>query len=327
MRIERAADRFLAQMQVERDATPETLRSYAWVLGKLCDRNPGLSLRDFEGRPGTDRLRELLAEWALLSAGTRGTRISVLRSFFDWLEQEELVDQNPARRLRRPPRKKIAIYCPTEEELLALRRAASVAEFERPAIVAMEGAGLRRGSVLSSRWGDWDLAQGRLRVRVKGGHVLWLPLDPDVTDEMRVCHLELEPEPSHAIFPAQTVRLYGTGRVRLTPDLERPGSPNALRRMLARVCTRAGVRPLHPHQLRRGFANRLDREGLDLRTVQFLMGHARAETTETYLQERKLAQAGDALQRVALARITGLQARNTGSNPAVEHSGFSEEEE
>ena len=39
-----------------------------------------------------------------------------------------------------------------------------------------------------------------------------------------------------------------------------PASDQALMRMVWRVCKRAGVRPLSPHQLRHGFANRFLRE-------------------------------------------------------------------
>ena len=46
MRISRAIDRFLDQMQVERDWTPRTIDSYRRVLVHLADTNPDATLHD-----------------------------------------------------------------------------------------------------------------------------------------------------------------------------------------------------------------------------------------------------------------------------------------
>lgn len=59
-------------------------------------------------------------------------------------------------------------------------------------------------------------------------------------------------------------------------DPKSPASDQALMRMVWRVCKRAGVRRLSPHQLRHGFANRFLREsGRDFVALQALMGHSR----------------------------------------------------
>ena len=39
---------------------------------------------------------------------------------------------------------------------------------ERPAILLMEGAGLRRSEVVGCRWADLDLVRGRVRAFRKG---------------------------------------------------------------------------------------------------------------------------------------------------------------
>ena len=57
-------------------------------------------------------------------------------------------------------------------------------------------------------------------------------------------------------------------------------------RMVWRVCKRAGVRTLSPHQLRHGFANRFLREsGRDVVALQALMGHSASDTTQQYTDE------------------------------------------
>ncbi|MGH7342738.1 MAG: integrase, partial [Candidatus Rokuibacteriota bacterium] len=75
--------------------------------------------------------------------------ISVLHSFFTWAEAEDLVDVDPSRKIRRPPKRRPDIYRPSLGELARLRAAAL--PYERPALVLMEGAGLRRSEVVGCR--------------------------------------------------------------------------------------------------------------------------------------------------------------------------------
>ena len=92
-------------------------------------------------------------------------------------------------------------------------------------------------------------------------------------------------------------------RVRRRKDPKRPASDQALMRMVWRVCKRAGVRRLSPHQLRHGFANRFLREsGRDLAALQRLMGHSRPDTTQQYTDEIELDELEEALDRAVASR-------------------------
>ena len=159
MRIERAIDAFLDWRRLERDATPRSTDSYRRILLKLAEDYPEVRISALT----TNDLRVFLSErWLDRSASTRSNVISVLHSFFAWAEAEDIIDVDPSRKIRRPPKRKPDIYRPSLDELDRIRAAAL--PHELPAILLMEGAGLRRSEVIRCRWADVDLIRGRIRV-------------------------------------------------------------------------------------------------------------------------------------------------------------------
>jgi site-specific recombinase XerD len=302
MRIERAIDAFLDWRQLERDASRRSIESYRAILDKLANAYPEMQLSEFEGGEGTARLREFLRAWAKRSASTRCNVISVMHSFFRWAESEDLIVTDPSRKIQRPPKRKPDISIPTAAELQRLRMASTV--HERPAILLMEGVGLHRSEVVGCRWADIDLLQGRIRVLRKGQDWHRVPVDPDVLLELRVCYRAIEPDLDDYVFVAeveQWVSQHERERRRTNP--KQPSSDQALWRLVRRVCQRAGLRPLSPHQLRHGFANRfLHESGQNFGALQGLLGHSRIDTTQAYVDEIELEELAAALELAALRR-------------------------
>jgi integrase len=215
----------------------------------------------------------------------RSNVISVLHSFFDWANVEDLIEVDPSAKIRRPKKRRPDVYRPSLDELQRVRAAAL--PYERPAIVLMEGAGLRRFEVLGCRWADFDMVRGRLRVFRKGENWFYLPLAPDVVDELRASFRELQPELDDYVFTVEVEQWTSQyERVRRRKNPKGAASGQAISRMVHRVCKRAGVRELTPHQLRHGFANRFLREsGRDVAHCGLYSG-TRASTQRRSTQTR-----------------------------------------
>jgi integrase/recombinase XerD len=298
VRIERAIDAFLDWRRLERDATPRSIDSYWRILWKLAEDYPEIEI----ARVTTEDLRQFLNRWRDRSASTRSNVVSVLHSFFNWALVEDLIDVDPSAKIRRPKKRRPDVYRPSVDELRKIRAAARGQE--RPAIVLMEGAGLRRAEVLQLRWADFDMVKGRVRVLRKGQHWTYLPLAPDVIRELRASMRELQPELDDYVFTVeveQFVSQYERVRRRKNPKV--PASEQALWRMVQRVCKRAGVRTLSPHQLRHGFANRFLREsGRDVGALRPLLGHSRIDTTQLYTDEIELDELKAALDAAYFSR-------------------------
>jgi integrase/recombinase XerC len=302
VRVDAAVDKFLLWRQIERGATVRSLDSYRRILTKLAERYPNRTIGEFEARDGTRLLRAYLEQWADRSPSTRCNVISVLHSFFAWAASEELIESDPSRRIRRPPKRKPQIVRPSAEQLAQLRAPARIDEL--PAILLLEGAGLRNSEVRACRWEHIDLHRGRIQILRKGQHWQTLPLAPDVIVALTSCANQLSPKPVDHVFTVEVERWVSCiERVRSRCDPKQPASSQALGRMLRRVCGRAGVEPVTPHGLRHGFATRFLREsGRDLVSLQALMGHARPDTTKAYTNELDVEELEAALDRAFKAR-------------------------
>jgi site-specific recombinase XerD len=151
VRIERAIDAFLDWRRMERDATPRSIDSYRRILWKLAQAYPEIEL----ARLTTADLRTFLADgWRDRSASTRSNVTSVMHSFFEWAEAEDLIEFDPSRKIRRPPKRKPDVYRPSLDELDRIRVAALPMSFPR-----------------SSSWRA--RASGGLRYLVVGG-LIWI---------------------------------------------------------------------------------------------------------------------------------------------------------
>jgi integrase len=168
----------------------------------------------------------------------------------------------------------------------------------------MEGVGLRRSEVIGCKWADIDLVRARVQVLRKGRNWQWVPLDPDVAAELRTLKTTLRPAGDDHVFTVEVEQWVSHNeRRRRRKDPKVPASDQALMRMVWRVCKRAGIRRLSPHQLRHGFANRFARESdRDIGALRGLMGDSRTDTTQQYLDDVGLDELAEALERAAAKR-------------------------
>lgn len=73
-------------------------------------------------------------------------------------------------------------------------------------------------------------------------------------------------------------------------DATQPLSSKAIFLACRKAAQQAGIsKPVHPHLLRHAFATHLLEAGVNLRTIQILLGHANLETTARYLRVADVA--------------------------------------
>jgi integrase/recombinase XerC len=273
--------RFLRFLQVERNASALTIKSYREDLAALIEY-----LEQRAGRSPivtqvtTLELRGFVA--SLQEAGyaksSIARRLASLRSFFRFAQREGLVDQNPAKPLRNPRRTRPLphflssadlerlLVAPPANDRLGLR--------DRAILETMYSAGLRVSETVGVNEGDLDLPHSLLRVRGKGRRERMAPIGSYAIRALTrwLAVRKLAPGQSAGRSAPVFVNRFGT---RLTV--------RSVARMLEKYLKMTGLDlRTTPHSLRHSFATHLLDHGADIRSVQELLGHQSLSTTQIY---------------------------------------------
>jgi len=209
--------------------------------------------------------------------GPRGVRraLSAIRSFFRWLEREEILT-NPAPRAIHTPRLARTLPRPLSEHDAARtlegareNKVQWIAARDVALLTLLYGAGLRISEALSLRRADAPLGAW-LTITGKRNKERVVPVLPAIQEA--ICEYAGQ-------IPFVTVDdspLFFSRRGKAMSAREAQGLMQRLRSALG-LAERAT-----PHALRHSFATHLLANGGDLRCVQELLGHVSLSTTQTY---------------------------------------------
>jgi integrase/recombinase XerC len=274
---------WLAGLKHERRVSPHTLRAY----GDDVERFFGFLTMHRGGRPSLGMLQKLKPAdiRAFLTArrasglGPRGVQrlVAAIRSFFRYLERENLADGAAVRAVKSP---KLPRTLPRPlSETDAARAIVEAGEDDKPWIAArnaalitlLYGTGLRISEALSLKRGDVPLGES-LTVLGKGKKERAVPVLAAVREAVdayaKLCPFD----------PGKNGPLFLSRR-------GKPMSPRDAQALMQNLRGRLGLgESATPHALRHSFATHLLQNGGDLRAVQELLGHASLSTTQKYTE-------------------------------------------
>lgn len=262
---------FLRYLEVEKHASPHTLKSYRTDLEDFS-RFLGAA-DDPRALRGVD-VRGVRAYLAALH--TRGLdpvsvarKLAALRSWFRFLVRRGVLDGNPARQVRGPrlPHKLVS-FLPIDETVALMDVQPTRRSARDAAIVELlYASGLRVSELVGLDLRDVDGPEMTVRVLGKGRKERIVPFGEAAGRALRDYLTERGGAPG-ALF------------------LNRRGGRLTVRSIHTVVCRRAraaGItRRVSPHTLRHTFATHLLDSGADLRMIQELLGHGRLSTTQRY---------------------------------------------
>lgn len=286
----RDVDRFLTYFKTERGKTDGTCISYEYCLAKLATFYADLALADFDGKHGTNLIRDFLREeYADVAGGTWNTRVATLKAFFKWAFEEGRIETNPAAmiRYRTVPESERQAHSPSRIEVIV------VAQPERRDRIGVQLLGrlaLRRNELRLVQFKHVNPDTRELTVFGKGGTVKRLPVFADLYEQILRERLERQARPDEYLLYPQKL-----GRIGVFPDTRvdviwedrlSPLSLSGIDKWWVRCLNRAGIERFPMHELRHSAGTNFWRETRDLRMTQKLMRHKSIRTTaDTYLHD------------------------------------------
>lgn len=210
----------------------------------------------------------------------------------------------------RQERREMAVLTP--EEARSLLEAAREDRLEALWVLAIS-TGMRQGELLALRWQDVDFKAGAVTVNqavewVKGKPIIAEPKTRTSRRTVPLASVALEALKRHRARQAEERLAAGPewkdqGLVFTTRTGRIIDKNNLAKRAFPRLLAKAGVKPIRFHDLRHSAATFLLAQGLPVKTVQQVLGHATATMTlDRYGHvlpnaERAAASAMDALLR------------------------------
>lgn len=266
---------FLGYLQHQRQLSPRTISSYQRDLKQLeqyCRQHDIEHWRQLDAH----KLRQYVASrhHQGLSGRSIQRELSALRSFYNYLLQEQRVSLNPAQGISAP---KSARKLPKTLDVdqishLLNQRSDDVLEIRDHAMMELfYSSGLRLSELTGLNLQDTDLQDGITRVTGKGGKTRIVPVGKFARQAIERW---LEPR-EQLLKDGETALFISRNGTRI--------SPRSVQTRLQRCAIKSGLpEHLHPHKLRHSFASHMLESSQDLRAVQELLGHADISTTQIY---------------------------------------------
>jgi integrase/recombinase XerC len=276
--VEKSIDKFLQSLR-QRNASVHTIKAYT---GDLSNFAVYVGSRDWRSidhltiRGFLSRLYEKdLGKTSVARA------LAAVRSFYRWLAQEGVVEQNPAALVSTPKLPKKLPRVPTIEEMNTvldgeMPEGASFPERDRMLFELLYGCGIRNSELIGINLDDIRLSSEAILIRGKGKKERYVPFGDSVKAALA------------SYLPVRQQKL--AERKKNTAALlinQRGGrlTTRSVGRIIKKIAVAKGLSPaVHPHTLRHAFGTHMLEEGADLRSIQEMLGHERLSTTQRYTQ-------------------------------------------
>lgn len=269
-----ACEMFIDYLRVERTYSEHTVSNY---------RRDILQFGEFVEWKSLKKISPLEVRYYLASffgkykPRTVSRKLASIRSFFRVLVNREWVDGNPARSISSP---KLPQSLPKALDVDQVFRLVETpqpgvhVDFQRRDLAMIEilyGCGIRISECCALDIQDYDSSQGLLQIRKgKGAKERVVPVGDkaiSAMDEYLAVRLRYASSEESALFVTEKgKRVY----------------PRLVQRLLAKKALVVAAPHVTPHMLRHSYATHLLDEGLDLRTIQELLGHSSLSSTQIY---------------------------------------------
>lgn len=289
-------EQFLEMMSAERGMATLTLSAYRADLRSLSEHT-NLPLDQITH----DHLKKFIAH--LSQKGYEGRtvsrKLSALRRFYAFLLEENRIPHNPTEGIDFPKQSRMLPKTLSADEVMALIKTCLADKSGQGLrvyimIELLYATGMRVSELVGLRRDHISRDRTHLIVRGKGNKERMLPLNQTAQDALSFYLAKIQDQKAPWLFSSHSAAGHLTR--------QRFGQ------ILKQIALKSGLDPMRisPHVLRHAYATHLLSGGVDLRSLQMLLGHADISTTQiyTHVDQDKLTQLVSTLHPLAAKKST-----------------------
>lgn len=271
---------FANYLRLERSLSDNSVQAYARDVVKLKQFVDISNLEVSPQRVTTEIIRDFLRYLGDLglSAHSQSRMLSGIKSFYSFLEYEEILLENPAALFDSP---RLGKKLPEVLNIIEIEKIFESIDLSRPEggrnramLETLYSSGLRVSELINLKLNQIYFDIGFLRIIGKGNKERLVPIGKSAIKYIKMyieeirCHLKIHPGFENFVF------------------LNRRGK--RLTRVMIFIIIKELVKvariekTVSPHTFRHSFATHLVEGGADLRAVQEMLGHESITTTEIY---------------------------------------------
>ena len=271
--LDRHLDPFLSHLEVVRHLSPHTISSYKRdltaffsFLKEKYDSREEIQDHHVRGFVARERRRDL-------SARSIQRALSSIRSFFNYLLDEEVVETNPAANISSPKSAQLlpkALDTDLVKRLLDFKPQGDIEIRDKAMVELLYSSGLRLSELCSLNMDSISVKERSCRVVGKGNKTRDLPVGDKAIQSLRdwlLVRRNISGDTNKALFLNKNGKRISTRSVQLR---------------LERLSKKRGLPMVNPHMLRHSFASHILESSGDLRAVQEMLGHSDIGTTQIY---------------------------------------------
>lgn len=259
--------RFL-QDKKRQGLSPITIDNYRLHLRIFTNRTEGKPVNEITKQDIIDYLDDRESDPTVHAKSTIETIRSVLRSFFEWLCEEQIIEENPMLRIKPYKVGKAMAKALTIEEL-ELFRESCITPREKALVEVMYSTGCRLSEIQALNRSDIGQPNRAIKVLGKGNKERMVFYSARAAIYLNK-YFETRKDDCEALFITERQEY-------------RRLSTRGIQREIAAIGKRAGIgRRTHPHILRHTFATLMLNNGCPMSVLQELLGHDDLSTTQVY---------------------------------------------
>lgn len=203
-------------------------------------------------------------------------KITVIKSFYNFLLDDELINKNPCMSLKMPKKDKLLpVYLTIDEinKLLDIKLDNPYNYRDKAILELLYATGIRISELVKLKISNIDFKEDLIRVIGKGSKERIIPITDEAKSYLDKYIYQYRPiilkdKNTEYVF----VNRYG-----------KPISRQSVFKFIKLECLKKNIKKdISPHTIRHTFATHLLQNGADLRIIQELLGHSDITTTQIY---------------------------------------------